>query len=50
MDEQQWDGVFSCGPFMDKMDFQPFNNGRVVAESVKDLAPCPSLGQAPRVE
>lgn len=50
MDQKQGNSVFSLGPFMDKMDFQPFNNGRVVVESIENLVACSSLRQALWVE
>ena len=38
MDEKQGDSVFSLRLFVDKMDIQPFNNGRVVVESVEKFS------------
>jgi hypothetical protein len=43
MDEKQGDGILSLRPFMDKVDFQPFNYGRVVVESVESLSNTLSL-------
>lgn len=39
MDEKQGDSVFSLRLFMDKMDLQSLNNGRVVVESVERFSP-----------
>lgn len=47
MDEKQGDGILSLRLLMDKVDFQPFNYGRVVVESVEGFSTVTFPGSNP---